>query len=159
MHPTGGRPLSGPTRRKSGMRPWIGIQAPSWDGKIVLAAVFTVGYFFIIYMLVGPDRGDLSETQKDIATIALAALGPQLGQIYGSIFRTTAADERDSERRADALKTAIETPSIMTPGGASGLGDQVEDGAERGARAGVADGLAAGGDRTAEKVELPEYAR
>lgn len=127
------------------MRPWI--QAPSWDGKIVLAALFTIGYFFIIYMLVGRKGFDLSEPQKDIATIALAALGPQLGQIYGSIFRTTAADERSAARRDETLQTAITTPATVVPVApptGETLGDQVEEGAERGARAGVADGLSGG---------------
>lgn len=109
-----------------------------WDGKLVLAALFTVGYFFIIYMLVGPQRSDLSGTQKEIATIALAALGPQLGQIYAAIFRTTGADERQAALRSADLQKAIETPSTVA---APPVDDQVREGAREGTRAGVNDAL------------------
>ena len=123
-----------PSTQGTDMRPWI--QTPQWDGKIVLAAIFTIGYFWIIYILVGPQRHDLTEAQKEIATIALAALGPQLGQIFGSIFRTTAADERSAARRDDTLKTAITTPS-----GDGSTADQVEEGARAGTKQGVTEGL------------------
>lgn len=119
------------------------IQMPNWDGKIVLAALYTAGYFWIVYTLVS--MTDLNGNQKEIATIALAALGPQLGQIFGAIYRHTLSDERDAERRTDALKTAIETPSVMPAAAPTPtpeeIGDQVEIGARDGARAGVEAGL------------------
>jgi hypothetical protein len=115
------------------------LTVPNWDGKIVLATVFTVGYFFIVYSLIHMTK--LEDNQKEIATIALAALGPQLGQIFAAIYRTTLSDERDSARRNETLKTAIVTPSAPTNDNSGDLGDQVREGAEEGSRDGVAAGL------------------
>lgn len=109
------------------------IELPQWDGKTGLAAIFVVGYFLIIYLLV---RRPLEPEQKEIAVIALAALGPQLGQIFGSIYRTTLSDERASARRSAELHTAIVTPSS-----AATAGSDVRAGAREGTREGVSDAL------------------
>lgn len=117
-----------------GRRPLI--EMPQWDGKTGLAAIFVIGYFLIIYLLV---RRPLEPVQKEIAVIALAALGPQLGQIFGSIYRTTLSDERASARRSVELREAITAPSPAAD--PSKLGDAVESGARAGTRQGVGDAM------------------
>jgi hypothetical protein len=91
------------------MRPLI--EMPKWDGKLVLGAFFTAGYFAVAAWIIR--FAGLNPQQKELAMIVLAALGPQLGQIYGAIFRTTGAEERNSARQAETLKTAIETPTTV----------------------------------------------
>jgi hypothetical protein len=98
------RPLETGERQ---VRPLIDIK---WDGKLVLAAYYTTGYFVLAYFII---RYVGSPLQKELALIVLAALGPQLGQIFAAIYRTTGADERQAALRSSDLQKAIETPSTV----------------------------------------------
>lgn len=122
--------------------------APTWDGKIVLAAIFIIGYFLLVLRLT--DRS-LPAENVELVKDALLVLGPPIGLIFHALFRTTAAEERVEARSTDTLKTAIETPGapvpvpVPTAPGAPGspeqMGEQVRRGAEEGARDGITHGL------------------
>jgi hypothetical protein len=122
--------------------------APRWDGKVVFAAIFIIGYYALIFRISGthPVPPQNAQMIRD----GMLVLGPAIGVIVGALFRTTGADERSSARRSDELKTAIVTPSAApAPAPApEEVRGAVEDGARDGARAGVAQGLdeAADGD-------------
>lgn len=120
---------------------------PSWDGKIGLAALFLIGYFLLaIYVI---KFGGLSNNQKDLALVVLAATGPQLTQIFTALFRTTAADERQAALRSSDLQAAIQAPPAIVETG--GIEDDVRTGARAGAREGVTEGL--GGVGTVEPTD------
>jgi len=128
------------------MRPLF--QLPQWDGKLFLAGLFLVGYYGTLYLI-----RDARIPAANLAVIRdqLVLLGPVIGLIFGALFRFTLSDERDAERRNETLKTAIETPSIVTP---DVLKDPVREGAREGTKEGVEDALQNGTNE-----ELPEYAR
>lgn len=111
------------------MRPLI--QVPTWDGKIVLAALFTIAYFALAVYVI--KFGGLSSNQKDLALVVLAATGPNLTQIFTALFRTTAAEERGAALRSADLRTAIETPStVAAPPAADVVEEAVAAGTKRG---------------------------
>jgi hypothetical protein len=115
---------------------------PRWDGKIVLAAIFIVGYFtLVLCMVLGKSHIDVNTAQ--LVRDAMLTLGPGIGLILGALFRTTAAEERTSAMRSADLRTAIETPSTIAP---TATANAVEDGARDGTRAGVEDALGNGGN-------------
>jgi hypothetical protein len=105
------------------------MKVPDWDGKIVLAGVFTIAYFTLAVYII--KFGSVSPNQKDLALVVLAATGPQLGQIFTSLFRTTAADERQALLRSGDLRSAIETPSAAAPA-IEDVAAAVEKGVKRG---------------------------
>ena len=124
------------------MRPLL--EMPKWDGKLVLAGIFILGYYaLVIIMVVGSH--ELAQSKANIVRDAMLTLGPGIGLILGSIFRSTAAEERKDALRSAELRTAIETPSVVAPtvapGDAAALGNQVEEGAREGTHAGVREAL------------------
>ena len=134
----------------------IEIDAPKWDGKLVLAPILFVGSYVIAWRLPSPATRMPAENVP-LVRDQLLVLGPAIGVIVGALFRTTAADERASARNADVTKTAIETPSLVAPSGtAADLGDQVRQGAEEGARDGVTDGLTGNSAGGSPQIEDPE---
>lgn len=86
-------------------RPWF-----DFDGKIVLAALFVLGYYGLVYRISGDKP--IPPANAQLVRDALLVLGPPLGAIFNAIYRTTGAEERQSERRSDEIKTAITTPTI-----------------------------------------------
>lgn len=85
--------------------------APRWDGKIFLAAIFIVGYYALIFRISGSHPVPVQNAQ--MIRDGMLVLGPPIGVIVGSLFRTTGADERANARRSDELKTAMATgPAI-----------------------------------------------
>lgn len=96
--------------RDDPMRPLF--QLPQWDGKLVLAGLFIIGYYSLILIMAWRP---LPATNASLIRDAMLTLGPVVGLIFGSLFRNTAADERRDALRSSELKTAIETPSIVAP--------------------------------------------
>lgn len=106
------------------------LRLPEWDGKLVLAAIFVAAYFSLAAYII--KFGALSANQKDLALVVLAATGPQLTQIFTSLFRTTAADERQAALRSGDLRSAIETPATGVP-----TSEEVAAAVEKGVKRGV----------------------
>lgn len=131
------------------MRPLI--QLPGWDGKLVLAALFFVGYYALVWRI---SAHDIPPANVQLIRDQLLVLGPGVGVILGAIYRQTAAEERKDQAQANILKTAIETPSTVVAQ-PDGLADGVEKGARTGAREGVSEGL----NEQANEDPLPDYAR
>jgi hypothetical protein len=134
------------TDREIDMRPLI--QLPSWDGKLVLAGLFIIGYYSLVFIMAWRP---LPVTNAGLVRDAMLTLGPVVGLIFGSLFRTTGAEERNAALRSDEVKTAImaapSTPVVVQPAAEpEAIGHRVEEGA----RKGVADGL----DDHAEPVPL-----
>lgn len=116
------------------------LEMPRWDGKLVLAAVFILGYYSLVWLLVLGTR-DLTGVKADIVRDAMLTLGPPIGVIVGALFRTTAAEER-----RDAVRSADFQAALTAPGtGGGDLGDDVEKGARAGTRAGVEDAVSGAG--------------
>lgn len=112
------------------------IQFPTWDGKVVLAAVFIIGYYGLVF---GMSSRALPKENIEIVRDAMLTLGPPIGVIVGALFRSTGAEERREALRSTELQAAITAPSATaTP---AELGDQVEQGARDGTKAGVKDAL------------------
>jgi hypothetical protein len=122
------------------------ISFPTWDGKLVLAGIFIIGYYGMVYTLA--QRG-LPTENKEIIRDAMLTLGPPIGVIVGALFRSTGAEERREALRSTELQTAITTPSTMAP--ATDVGENVESGARKGAREGVTQGLDAAGATSGER--------
>jgi hypothetical protein len=118
--------------RESDMRPFI--QVPTWDGKIVLATIFTMAYFGLAVYII--KFGGLSGNQKDLALVVLAATGPNLTQIFTALFRTTAAEERNNALRSADLQAAITAPP-MAPAMTGPQSTDISDAVERGTSAGL----------------------
>lgn len=106
------------------------LRLPEWDGKLVLAAIFVAAYFSLAAYII--KFGALSANQKDLALVVLAATGPQLTQIFTSLFRTTAADERQAALRSGDLRSAIGTPATAAP-----TSEQFAAAVEKGVKRGV----------------------
>jgi hypothetical protein len=125
------------------MRPWI--QMPTWDGKLVLAGILIIGYYLLVIIIVrGTPAGDLTASRAAVVHDALLTLGPPIGLVFGALFRSTGAEERNAALRSNELTTAIQTPSVVA-GAANGTNEDtagaVEDGARRGTRQGVDDAM------------------
>lgn len=86
-------------------------RVPQWDSKVALGAYFTTGYFLLAGYIIA--KVGTNPSEKEIALVVLAALGPQLGQIFAKLFQTTAADERQAALRSSDLQKAITTPSTV----------------------------------------------
>lgn len=108
MFPTGGRPLTGPTKEELAMRPLL--ELPKWDGKLVLAGIFLLGYYGIVWIAA---RRDIPAANVQLIRDQLVVLGPVIGLIFGALFRNTAAEERKAANDAQTLQKAIETPSTV----------------------------------------------
>lgn len=122
------------------MRPLI--EAPSWDGKIVLAGFLIVGYYaLVLTVVVGTPAGDLTPVRAGVVRDALLTLGPPIGLVFGALFRSTAAEERTAALRSADLQTALHAPSAPAAPSAAAIGAKVEQGARDGAREGVEAGL------------------
>lgn len=114
------------------------VQMPNWDGRMMIAAVFILGYYAVVWrMMSKPLPAGNVEMVKD----SLLVLGPAIGVIVGALFRNTLSDERMDSRRSTELHTAIVTPTAQPAPAAAVIEDAVHDGAKTGARAGVAEGL------------------
>lgn len=109
------------------------VQVPSFDGKLVIAAIFVLGYFILILRIA--DR-TLPDGNINLIRDALLVLGPAIGVIVGALFRTTAADERQSAIASEDLRTAIVTPS-----GPAAAPAATQEAVRTGAREGVSEGL------------------
>lgn len=119
------------------MRPLI--QAPTWDGKIVLAGMLIIGYYaLVMIVVVGTPAGDLTPVRAGVVRDALLTLGPPIGLVFGALFRNTAAEERRDLLRSNDFQAALGAPGAVT---GEGLSSQVEEGARRGSREGVAEGM------------------
>ena len=73
------------------------IQVPRFDVKLFLAGGFFFGYYALVWKLLDrtePMPADVAQLVRD----ALLVLGPPIGVIVGSIYRTTNADERSAAR-------------------------------------------------------------
>lgn len=114
----------------------VEFNAPTWDGKLVLAAIFILGYYALVLSLVFGTR-DLSGTKADIVRDAMLTLGPPIGVIIGALFRTTAAEERREALRSTDFQAALTAPAS----GSADVADDVEKGARDGTRAGVRDAV------------------
>lgn len=142
------------------------IQVPSWDGKLVLASLFIVGYYALVGLLVlGSD--DLPEVKANIVRDAMLTLGPPIGIIIGALFRTTGAEERRDALRSTELTSAIAAaPAIAASaaaaapnGHAAGAGstaEDVEEGARTGAREGIREGLDQPGADRVDRGRFPD---
>ena len=140
-------PSKSAAERASDMRSLINVNVPTWDGKVGLAAIFIIGYYVLVFVLV-LGTGDLPTVKADIVRDAMLTLGPPIGVIVGALFRSTAADERFEALRSAEMQTAMTT---QPAGGDNGsLGDNVEDGARKGAREGVEAGLDRGPPKAAD---------
>ncbi|MES2903222.1 MAG: hypothetical protein V4696_03470 [Pseudomonadota bacterium] len=115
------------------------IELPRWDAKVLLAAGFFAGYYYLVARLIGrtePMPADVGQLVRD----ALLVLGPAIGVIVGATWRTTISDERSAARRSEDLRTAIETPSA--PPALPAPGPELRRDVRAGTRAGVNDALA-----------------
>jgi hypothetical protein len=103
------------------MRPLI--QLPTWDGKLVLAGLFIIGYYSLVLIMAWRP---LPSTNASLIRDAMLTLGPVVGLIFGSLFRTTGAEERREALRSSDFKAALETPAAPL------AVDQVSDAVETG---------------------------
>lgn len=108
-------------------RPFISIDWPTWDGKLVLAGIFIVGYYTLVILMVVLGN-DLAQSKAGIVRDAMLTLGPPIGLIFGALFRVTGAEERRDILRSTELQTAITTPSTVSPD----VSSAVEAGVTRG---------------------------
>lgn len=111
----------------SDMRPLI--QVPSWDGKLVLAAMFIVGYYALVLIMAWRP---LPETNAGLVRDAMLTLGPVVGLIFGSLFRNTAAEERRDALRSNEVQKALETAAAPLALPAPDLEEATANGVERG---------------------------
>lgn len=110
------------TNQESSMRPLI--QAPSWDGKIVLAGLLIVGYYLlVILVVVGTPAGDLTPIRAGVVRDALLTLGPPIGLVFGALFRITAGEERRDIIRSQDFQAALAAPILGTGDGSAAEGD------------------------------------
>lgn len=114
------------------MEPRPLIAWPTWDGKLVLAGLFIVGYYTLVILMA---TRPLPAANAQLVRDALITLGPPIGLIFGALFRTTGADERAAALRSSDLQTAIMAPPTALP--TPELKSAVETGAARGTEAGV----------------------
>lgn len=145
------------------------IELPSWDGKLVLAGIFILGYYGLVFVLVVGTR-DLTGAKSDIVRDAMLTLGPPIGVIVGALFRNTNADERRDVLRSRELTSALAAPPLGLPA-PQVLSDAVADGTKAGLeraeplKTQPVEPLAADGvrrewlDEPATDESLPEYAR
>lgn len=111
--------------RDDPMRPLI--QLPQWDGKLVLAGLFIIGYYSLILIMAWRP---LPETNASLIRDAMLTLGPVVGLIFGSLFRSTAAEERRDALRSADLQKAIETPSVIEAPPADAPAERANEGSE-----------------------------
>jgi hypothetical protein len=117
--------------RESDMRPLI--QVPTWDGKLVLAGLFILGYYSLVLIMAWRP---LPTTNAGLIRDAMLTLGPVVGLIFGSLFRNTAAEERRDALRSSEVRAAIEAPGTAAPMTGPQSHD-IADAVERGTSAGL----------------------
>lgn len=124
----------------SDLPPRVLIQFPTWDGKLVLAGMFLVGYY-ITLLVVG--RFPTPEANAALVHDGFVVLGPVVGLIFGALFRTTGAEERGRALASSDLQAAITAPPapLALPTPSTELGDKVQAGAREGARQGTHEGM------------------
>lgn len=83
---------------------------PRWDGKIILAAMFILGYYVLVLVMAWRP---LPTSNAQLMHDAMLVLGPGIGVILGALYRTTGADERQAQLRSSDLQTAITTPTTV----------------------------------------------
>jgi hypothetical protein len=89
------------------------IEFPKWDGKLVLAGIFIIGYYSLVLIMAWRP---LPTTNAGLIRDAMLTLGPVVGLIFGSLFRTTGAEERNAAlRSADLQAVAAATPALPEP--------------------------------------------
>jgi hypothetical protein len=86
------------------------IEIPRWDGKLFLAGMFILGYYSLVFIMAWRP---LPPTNASLVRDAMLTLGPIVGLIFGSLFRTTGAEERRDALRSGDLRAAIETPTTV----------------------------------------------
>lgn len=109
---------------ESDMRPLFSF--PKWDGKLVLAGFFIIGYYALVLIMAWRP---LPTSNASLVHDAIATLGPVVGLIFGALFRTTGAEERSAALRSADLQTAITSPPTATDPAA--LTDSVAAGVKR----------------------------
>jgi hypothetical protein len=110
---------------ESAMRPLFSF--PKWDGKLVLAGFFIIGYYALVLIMAWRP---LPTSNASLVHDAIATLGPVVGLIFGALFRTTGAEERNAVLRSADLQAAISAPPAATPA-PEALADSVASGVKR----------------------------